>query len=236
MNSIENQSYKNIQLIWIDGESVDGTKEYLMDRAKKYPDSIFISEFDNGIYDALNKGLKHATGDIVGFLHADDLLENRQVLSDIANEFKNSNVDVVYGDLVYVDKNNINLFFRKWKSEVFQIKNLKYGWMPPHPTVYARQRIIKKIGFFNTKYQISSDYDYMLRLFTIDNIVAAYIPKVLVKMRVGGESNKSIKNIIKKILEDVEIVRKNKIGNILTIFFKNILKIKQLLIIEKWLT
>lgn len=227
LKSISIQTFKNIQLIWIDGGSTDGTKEYLEAKLKDYSEVIFISELDYGVYDALNKGLLNSTGDIIGFLHADDVYAHEYVLKDIAVEFLNSEVDVVYGDLMYVAGENINLPLRIWKTGEFSTKKLNRGWMPPHPTLYIRRRIIEKVGLFNTHYKISSDYDHVVRIFRNKYIKFKYIPDIFIKMRVGGISNRSLKNIIIKTREDFEIIRKNRVGSILTVFLKNITKIKQ---------
>ena len=144
IESVLSQSHDDIELVVIDGSSTDGTKELI----EIYRDRIhiFISEQDDGIYDALNKGIKLATGDVVGFLHADDLFESNSVLSDVAAAFSTSSADAVYGDLVYVSKNSPNNIIRYWKSGHYSAEKLAMGWMPPHPTLYVRREVYEKWG------------------------------------------------------------------------------------------
>ena len=227
IDSVRNQNIDNLEYIIIDGNSNDGTLEII----KQNNDVVtkFISESDKGIYDALNKGLKISTGDIIGFLHSDDYYTHNLVLSEIKDIFENQNIDFLYGDLQYVTSDIPPKIFRHWNSGNFILSNLKKGWMPPHPTVYFKKSLIEKIGYFDTSFNISADYDWLIRCLTIPEIKVAYIPKVLIKMKMGGKSNKSIKNILKKSKEDYKIIKKNKIGGIYTIFLKNFCKINQFL-------
>lgn len=226
LNSVANQSYENIETIWVDGGSTDGTKELL---AHSYiPErGGYISEPDQGIYDALNKGIEMAKGDVIGFLHADDILANKNVLSKVAKIFENPSVDAVYGDLIYVDKYESSKIVRNWRCGKFSKRKLSRGWMPPHPTLYMRRSIFQKTGFFNLKYKIAADYDYILRVFSNQNLNSVYIPEILVSMRLGGASNSSIANILRKSKEDFQILRSNKIGNIVTLLLKNARKLHQ---------
>lgn len=164
---------------------------------------------------------------MVGFLHADDFYENEKILSDIANEFSSSKTQGVYGDLVYVSDFNKNTVIRRWRTKKFSLKRLKNGWMPPHPTLYVRTNWYKAINGFNLDYSISADYDSILKLFTKPDFITSYIPKVLVKMRIGGASNKSFKNIVLKLKEDKAIISKSGIGGINTLLAKNFRKIDQ---------
>lgn len=207
INSILSQSYKNIEHIIIDGASRDGTLEVI----KKYQDKIakFVSEPDNGIYYALNKGIKIATGDVVCFLHADDIYANNSVLEKATNVFLQQNVDSCYGDLMYVDRNNTDRIIRYWKSSPYKYGSFKYGWHPPHPTFFVKREIYEKYGFFNTDFRIASDYELMLRFLEKYKITTYYIPEVLVKMRLGGLSNRSLKNILYQSYEDYRAWRIN---------------------------
>jgi glycosyltransferase len=225
IKSVLSQDYQSIEFIVIDGGSKDGTIEII----KEYQEQIsyFLSESDNGIYDALNKGIAHSTGDVIGFLHSDDVFSNGAVISTLAREFSRLHSDVVYGDLDYVKQDATDCVVRHWESGTFLESKLKYGWMPPHPTFYARRDIYKKYGSFNLMYSISSDYDSMLRILTTKNIRVSYIPEVLVRMRVGGISNKNFINIINKSIEDYWVLRANKIGSFLTILCKNFRKLPQ---------
>jgi glycosyltransferase involved in cell wall biosynthesis len=199
INSLNSQSYKDIEHIVIDGISTDSTLKIVRALAK---DATLISERDNGIYDALNKGIKLSTGEIVGFLHADDFFANDNVLADIALAFEDSEVDAVYGDLLYVGKKNEEKIIRRWKSSDFDKDLLLAGWMPPHPTLFVRRKWYERISFFDDSYRISADYASVLKLFSVPNFNAIYLNKILVKMRVGGVSNRSLFGILKKMNED----------------------------------
>lgn len=225
LKSVIDQDYKNIEYIIIDGGSTDGTLEIV----NRYKDSIsiVISEPDNGIYDALNKGIRLATGDIIGILHSDDLYANEYVVQKVVKAFIEHHVQGVYGDLVYIDRNNTNKVIRYWKGGEYKLDLLKRGWMSPHPTFFVKKEIYDKYGFFDTTYKIASDYDLILRFLWQHKISIHYIPEVLIKMKMGGISNKRVKHIITKSLEDYRALRSNKVGGILTLFFKNILKIPQ---------
>lgn len=215
----------NVEHIIIDGNSTDGTSEIIQSRL--HENIIYLRESDNGIYSALNKGLKMATGDIVGILHSDDLFYDSNILNCIQSEFLNPRINVVYGDLDYVSKLNTSKIVRKWKSGTFNINKLIFGWMPPHPTLFIRTDFAKTVGMYNEYYSISSDYDYILRCFSNKDVSAQYICKTLVKMRVGGVSNRSIGKIIEKMIQDYKIIRSNNTGGIITIALKNLTKVTQ---------
>ena len=225
IKSFQKQSYENKEHVIIDGGSTDKTVSII--KKLKNNNAIFISSNDNGIYDAINKGVNLASGDIIGILHSDDFYDNESVISQVIEVFKKTNSDLVYGDLVYVTKNK-NLNIRYWQAGLFLDENIKKGWMPPHPTVFVKKKIFEKIGNYNTDYRISSDYDFLIRALTNKEIKKQYIKKTLIKMRIGGTSNKSILNLFKKTFEDYKIIKKNKIGGFLTLLNKNFLKIRQL--------
>jgi glycosyltransferase len=207
IESVLNQTYKNIEYIIIDGGSTDGT----VDIIKSYGDKIdkFISEKDNGIYDAMNKGLKLATGDIVGILNSDDFYASNDVIERVVKEFIEKKVDSVYGDLVYVNAKNTDKIVRYWKSKPFKEGLFQKGWHPAHPTFFVKKEIYDKYGVFNLNFKIAADYELMLRFLEKHKISSSYIPEVFVKMRVGGESNQSIKNIIKANLESYKAWKEN---------------------------
>ncbi len=225
LNSVLSQSYKLVESIVIDGASTDGTLAVI--EAYRHRLSVFISEGDSGIYDALNKGIKHATGNVVGFLHADDVFENNEVLAKVAAAFQDPLVEAVYGDLVYVRQADINQVIRYWKSGLYDDVALSRGWMPPHPTFYVRRSVYERLGGFDTRYSIAADYDSVLRFLAVGKIRADYIPEVLVRMRTGGISNRSLKNILLKSLEDIEVLRRLHVGGFFTLFQKNISKMRQ---------
>ena len=228
--SILKQNVKDIEIIIIDGLSTDSTYDKITPLLEKNKNIKFFSEKDMGVYDALNKGVEKSSGDIIGFLHSDDIFHEKNILNQIINKFEEDKLDGVYGDLQYIDKINTNKVLRYWKSCKFHKKLLKKGWTPPHPTMFLKKKIYEKHGKFNLDYKISADYDFMLRILKDSSIKLDYIPKVITKMRVGGISNKNIKNIMLKTFEDYKAIRSNKIGSLGTLIRKNTSKIKQFLI------
>lgn len=226
IRSVLSQKYENIEYIVVDGASSDGTLEIV----KKYRDRIakFTSEPDNGIYHALNKGLKMSTGDIIGFLHADDLYAHGMVIDWVVSRIMNCNTDSCYGDLLYVHKKDVNKIFRHWRSCYYTDGLFRKGWMPPHPTFFVKREVFEKYGHFNTDFKIAADYEHMLRVLEGNKISTHYIPEVLVKMRTGGKSNRSLKNIIIKSSEDYKAWKVNGLsGGLYTVLLKNISKIPQ---------
>jgi len=228
LDSILAQQYPDVELIVIDGASNDGTLDVL----ENYRDriGILISEPDHGIYDALNKGIRHATGDVIGFLHADDLFADESVLLEVAAAFSEGHVDAVYGDLEYVRKSEPDKVIRYWKSGAYSAAKLKHGWMPPHPTFYVRRSVYEQYGAFDTSFRIAADYDCMLRFLCRAGTKAAYIPEVLVKMRLGGASNRSLSNIMQKSREDYIALRRNGVGGMYTLLAKNLGKVHQFIL------
>ncbi len=226
MQSVADQTYENLEHIVVDGASNDGT----LDIVRRFPNRLtrVVSERDSGIYDAMNKGLSLATGDFVGFLNADDMLASRDAIARIAAA-AGSGIDVVYGDLSYVNKDSIDKVIRYWSSGAFHIKRLRYGWMPPHPTFYIRRSLANALGPFDLRFRIAADYDFMLRCLRRSDVRVAYLPGVLVHMRVGGASNKSMKALFRKSREDLMVLKKNRVGGLGTLFFKNARKLPQFL-------
>jgi len=226
INSVALQTYENIEHILIDGASTDDTLSIINDAKGRI--SKIISEPDNGIYDALNKGIKNANGDVIVFLHADDIFAENTIIEKAAKLFEEKQPYSIYGDLQYVSKENTDKIIRYWKSGEYSFSKLKKGWMPPHPTFFVKKEMYDKFGLFNTSFKIAADYDIILRFLGKHKISTAYLPEVMIKMRIGGESNKSIKNIILKMREDVKALKKNNIGGFYTLILKNITKIPQL--------
>ena len=226
IESVAEQTYKNIEYIVVDGNSKDTTIDIIKKNEKVI--AKWVSEPDKGLYDALNKGIRNATGDVIGFVHSDDLLASREVLSKIACIFQEVKVDGVYGDLQYVNKEDTSKVIRYWKSEVFKPELLKKGWMPAHPTLFLKKEVYEKHGLFNLNYNIAADYDLMLRIFSDPTLKFKYLPEVITKMRVGGASNGSLKNIKLKSLEDLKALRTNGIKNpIKVLAYKNFSKLGQ---------
>lgn len=219
------QSDVNIELVVIDGGSTDGTLEVLRSYADRL--DVLVSEPDCGIYDALNKGIRRVSGDVVGFLHSDDLFADAGVLSRIAAAFAEPAVEVVYGDLHYVRKDNPEQVVRYWRAGEFAGRRLGWGWMPPHPTLYVRRSVYEQIGLFDTSFRIAADYDFILRMLGRGGVGVHYIPEVLVKMRVGGASNRSLRNIVRKSREDLRALRRNGVGGLGALAWKNLSKLPQ---------
>lgn len=219
------QAGANLELVVIDGGSTDGTLEVLRGYGERI--AVFVSEPDGGIYEALNKGISRATGEVVGFLHSDDLFADSSVLVRITRAFGDPAVDAVYGDLLYVKKDTPSQVIRYWRAGNYSPSRLGWGWMPPHPTFYVRRSVYQQLGGFDTSYRIAADYDCMLRFLARGGIRVAYIPEVLVKMRVGGASNRSLSNVLTKSAEDYRALRANGIGGVGALVWKNLSKIKQ---------
>ena len=191
LQSVINQNFSQIEYIIIDGASNDQTLS-IIDKYNSDID-IIISEPDNGIYDAINKGIKYASGDIVGFLHADDVFKNNYVLEKIHDSF-NSDIDLIYGDIEYVDKYDLSKVIRKWTSKAYVNGIFKWGWMPPHTSFFLRKEYYNKFGVYSLSLGTSADYELMLRMFEINNLKSFYLPEVITSMRAGGVSNSNFKN------------------------------------------
>jgi glycosyltransferase involved in cell wall biosynthesis len=200
IHSVLLQDYANVEYIVVDGASTDDTLSII----RKYRHKIdhFVSEKDEGLYYALNKGLALATGDVIGILHADDFYIEDHVLGKVAEAFEKSHADAVYGDLYYVDRDDTEKIIRKWKSGKYSHGKFLWGWMPPHPAFFVKKEIYHKFGPFNTDLRSAADYELMLRFIHKHRIKLAYLPEYLVKMRTGGQSNASVRNRVKANKED----------------------------------
>jgi glycosyltransferase involved in cell wall biosynthesis len=210
ITSVQTQLHNNVEHIIIDGGSTDGTVEIIRKSIDK--NTVFVSEKDNGLYDALNKGIRLATGDVIGILHSDDIFNSTNVLSDVVNAFNANQVDSVYADLVYVNRQKSEKVLRNWISGEFSKRKFLLGWMPPHPTFFVKKEIFRKFGLYDTDFKSAADYELMLRLLYKNNISTHYIPKTMVRMRLGGESNKSIRNRLKANQEDYKAWQKNNLS------------------------
>jgi glycosyltransferase involved in cell wall biosynthesis len=225
LDSVQSQVGPDVEHVVIDGASTDGTLQVL--ESRRVGIAVLVSEKDAGIYDALNKGLARATGDVVGLMHSDDFFPDERVLEMVAAAFADPAVDAVYGDLDYVAKDDPERIIRRWRSGAYDPSKLAWGWMPPHPTLYVRRSVIEQWGGFDTSFRIAADYDQMLRYLAKGRIRLAYIPEVLVKMRVGGESNRSLSRIVRKSREDYRALRKNGVGGVGALVWKNFSKVGQ---------
>lgn len=228
LRSIAEQSYHNIEHIIIDGGSQDKTLEIV----KASPSvTKYISEPDHGIYDALNKGIKKASGDIIGFLHSDDMLNSKDIVKKIMEEFNSDkNINGIYGNLLFVDSKNTNKIERFWQSAKFKRYKIKNGWMPPHPTLFLKKEVYQKFGQFDISFKIAGDYDFMLRVMNDKKINLSYIPEVITKMRMGGISTGRVSNILTKSKEDMRALKNNGIHFPFSVLaIKNLRKLPQLL-------
>lgn len=225
ISSVMSQDYGNVEHVIQDGGSRDGTLAVISETAGL--NASLESAPDNGLYDGINKGIARATGDIIGLMHSDDIFAHQSVLSQVAEAMSDPKVDGVYGDLDYVAENDTGRIIRKWRSGLYSAEKLRRGWMPPHPTLYLRREVFDRWGVYDTSFSIAADYDAMLRYLVKGKVQLAYVPEVFVKMRVGGESNRSLSRILKKSGEDYRALRQNGVGGVASLACKNFSKIQQ---------
>ncbi len=217
--SVRKQSYGNIEHIIIDGKSTDNTVSII--KRHKANIAYWKSETDRGMYDAINKGIKKATGDIIGILNSDDMLETEDVIGEIVKAFETQQVDAVFGDLEYVDPVDTSKVIRIWKGNPYKRYRFRYGWMPAHPTFYIKKALIEKYGGYESHYFTAADYEFMARYLYKHRISAFYLPKLIVKMRMGGQSNKDIYQRLRANRRDYLAMKRN---NIPFAFLVSILK------------
>lgn len=227
IRSVQKQNYHNIEHIVIDGGSTDGTISII----EKYREKIsyFSSEPDDGIYDALNKGIKVATGELIGALNADDQFAGSDVLTLIVKNFVLEKCDAVYGNLNFISRNNqMNMIRRKWRSCCFRKKNMLYGWMPAHPTLYIRRSLFDECGLYSLNFGSSADYELMLRLFYRSDIKSIFVNKLMILMREGGVSNGSVYKVYAAICNDYRALVFNDVPRpLLVLLCKKVRKLKQ---------
>lgn len=205
--SINSQTYPHLEHIIIDGGSKDDTMTIVKAHGKRL--TTVISEPDRGIYDAFNKGLSRASGEVVGFLNSDDVYANPDVISLVMDAFGNDSVDAVYADLIYVRRDNLDKITRYWKSRPYQSGAFSHAFVPPHPTLFLRRRVYERIGGFDTTYRLAADYEYMLRAFHTHGIRSVYLPKILVKMRAGGATGGALPHIRAQNVEILEALSRH---------------------------
>ena len=207
IDSVRMQDYGNIEYIIIDGSSSDNT----LDIIRNYADVIdkWISEKDGGMYDAINKGLRLATGDIIGILNSDDFLASNETISNIVRCFREKNIDSLYGDLVYVDGEDTSQVYRYWKGSAYNRRSFEWGWMPAHPTFYVRREIVEQLGGYETHYFSAADFEFMTRYLYKHRISSYYLPELIVKMRNGGMSNASLKKRLRANRRDYLALKRN---------------------------
>jgi len=227
LTCIRQQDYHAIEHIIVDGSSTDDTLKII----GQFPHvAKIISEKDEGIYDAMNKGIAAASGEIIGILNSDDVYVHESVLSKIVSVFENDAIDVCYADLLYVQQHDLNKVVRTWKSGIYKPVSFHRGWMPPHPTVFVRRRVYDQVGHFNTSLKSAADYELMLRIFVKYNFNIHYIPEFIVKMRIGGISNASFRNRVTANKEDRKAWKINDLHpRFFTLYLKPIRKLTQFL-------
>lgn len=225
MRSVRAQTYPNIEYIVIDGGSTDGSLATVAENRDLI--TYFVSEKDRGMYDAINKGIAVATGDVVGILNADDVFASADVLEKVAAKFEEDDVEGVYGDLNYVSP-DLNTVIRKWRSKDFRPKDLANGWMPAHPTLYLRKIVIERFGGYSLRFGTAADYEMMLRLLYTSQIRAVHLHLLMVNMRIGGMSNATFKQRFKAFVNDYRAIKANGIPfAIRTLLFKKLSKLPQ---------
>lgn len=207
LDSVSRQDYPDIEHIVIDGASKDNTLDIVSKHTSA--NKVVVSEPDNGIYDAMNKGIKLASGEVVGTLNADDFYIANDVISEVAHIFKDPTIDACFADLVYVDQMDTDKVVRYWKSQSYTDGLFKKGWMPAHPTFFVRKSVYERLGYFSLNYKIAADFELLFRLVEINKIKTVYLPKVLVKMRLGGTTNASFSNVITQNKEIIATLRRH---------------------------
>jgi glycosyltransferase involved in cell wall biosynthesis len=213
--SLAEQTWPEVEHIVIDGGSTDGTLE-IVRRSKKYP-AYVVSESDDGIYDAMNKGIAAATGEIIGFLNADDCYAHKDVLRDVAGAMTSGEIDAVFGDVAYFRSEDPNGVVRRYRSARFRPDRIAWGWMPAHPSLFVRKEIFERVGPFSTEFRIAGDFEWIARAFRDGSIRYRYLPEVLVRMRIGGISTGGWRNTI---LLNREVIRACRTNGISTSWLK----------------
>ena len=232
MKSVLEQTYSNIEYIVVDGASTDGTQDVIRKNEPLFGNRLkWISEKDNGIYDAMNKGIRMATGDVVGILNSDDFFTSNDVIERMAVVF-DEKTDAIYGDIHFIHDGQPDKCVRYYNSKPFRPLWLRFGFMPAHPSFYCRREVYEKAGLYKTDYKIGSDYEMMVRLFLVHHIKAKYLPMDFVTMRMGGISTRNVKSRLQLIKDDVRGCRENDIyTNTLMISAKFLYKIFEM----KWI-
>jgi len=226
LQSVNAQTYHNIEHIIVDGASKDNTLDIVREYGKRV--AKVISEPDKGIYDAMNKGIREATGDIIGILNSDDVYASESVLANVMRLFDDENCDGVYGNLNFVRATNLNEVVRLWKSSPYKPTGFSKGWHPPHPTFFVRKEIYNNYGLFDISLDVSADFELMLRFIEKYKIDVCFLDEVLVKMRYGGESTGSIKKIIAGNKNIMKAFKKNDLDvSYLYPFYRLLPKLKQ---------
>lgn len=233
VKSVQDQTFQNIEHLIIDGCSKDATVD-IVSRLIRSQD-IFISEKDLGIYDALNKGIKFSTGEVIAFLHSDDVYSNNMIVERVLTAMEAGGFDIVYGDASYFRSSNYFHDVRVYKSGVFSQSRLSWGWMPAHPALFIKKSIYDRFGFFKTDYKIAADFEYLCRLASDPSIQKKYIPEIFVRMQMGGVSTSGIKNTVTLNREVLRACLENGIDtNLFKLLSKYPLKISEKCVLKKY--
>ena len=215
MQSVLKQSYGNIEYVIIDGNSKDNTVNLINEYRAKL--GYFVSERDKGLYDAMNKGIKACTGDVIGILNSDDLYQDSEVIAAVMEQFnKDPELDILYGDLVYVKSDDTNKIVRNWKSKEYYNRFFENANVPPHPALFVRSKVYKEAGLFDLQFKLAADYELMLRMFKKHNFKSKYINRLIIKMRLGGATNQSYTNIVN---QNKEILKAWKVNGLQAPFY-----------------
>lgn len=225
IESVSAQTYSDVEHVVQDGGSTDDTLG-IINRLEN-PTMRVESGPDGGIYEGINRGISRARGDVIGLMHSDDVFAGPHLLARVAETLRSEDVEGVYADLEYVSAENPARVIRHWKAGVYVPEKLRRGWMPPHPTLYLRRAVFERWGTYDTDFRIAADYEAMLRWLVQGQIRLSYIPEVMVRMRVGGESNRSLGRILRKSREDYRAIRRHGVGGVTTLLSKNFSKIGQ---------
>nr|WP_294795091.1 glycosyltransferase family 2 protein [uncultured Mucilaginibacter sp.] len=224
IESVLSQDYANVEYIVIDGQSTDGTLSII--NSYRHGIAYSVSEPDKGIYDAMNKGIKIATGDIVGLLNADDRFADTRVLSEVAEAFTNNEIDALYGNLEYVKPDGTVI--RRWQSGSYKVSSFNWGWMAPHPTFYCNRLIFNQLGYYDLGFGTAADYELMLRFMFLNKLRVHFLNKVMVKMNIGGASNETLNSRIKAWKFDWKAMGKNGVlFPLVCVIFKPLRKLVQ---------
>lgn len=231
IQSVLAQSYPNIEYIIVDGDSKDNTIDIIREYESQFSGRLhWVSEADKGLYDAMNKGIRMATGDIVGIINSDDFYHRTDILTKVINAFQDKTVQAVYGDVRFVNPDNLDKTVRYYSSKNFYPKLFRYGFMPAHPTFFTYRKYFDEFGYYKTNYRIAADYELLIRFLNIRHLKAKYLPLDFMKMRTGGASTASFKS---NLLLNKEIVRACKENGIWTcmplLFLKYFIKVFELI-------
>lgn len=235
IRSVFFQSYSDIEYIIIDGLSKDSTIDIIREYESRFQGRLkWISEKDNGLYDAMNKGIRMATGDIVGIINSDDFYHRKDVISKVVEIFQNKEVRAVYGDVRFVNPDNLDKTVRYYSSRNFSPKRFRYGFMPAHPTFFTYRKYFEEFGYYKTDYRIAADYELLIRFLHTHQLKAVYIPLDFMKMRIGGASTSSIKSNIVLNKEIVRACRENGIWTCMPLLFlKYFIKVFELFLTKE---